>query len=304
MSDIKTKLHRKLNIPTDFESAKLLEDDIFGAEGYQVKRQGMRTSYNRMGKNPHIEWYSDLGHSLDKYDTIYNHIEGLVKKYIGRSYNDAYSEVASRGLLDEQYYRYGFGTGKDIWKQLFESKFGNFEVKDGIIYRIKPKAPRTKDLIVHNWREEPVYIVREDYWKAARFVLLPILGWQAYYSYINKQIISEEAFNRLINHLNTYAPELPEKLINIYKSNNINNIIIPWYPDPKDYPKDCISRLLFERSIIESTTVYKYNSKEYWKIRKQQQLAKKRAIRQRRNPDRSEYDKTLKERKNGFKLIG
>ena len=298
MSDIKTKLRRKLNMSAEFESAEMIEDDIFGAEGYQAKQQGMRTSYDRMGKNPRIEWYSDLNHGRDKYDAMYNHIEGLVEKYIGRSYNDAYSEANTRGLLSEQYYLYGFGTGKDIWKQLFDKHIGDFRVENGIIYRTKPRAPRAKDIVVYNWREEPVYIVKKEYWEAAKQVLLSILGWEAYYSYINKEIISEDAFNRLVKHLNTHAPDLEERLMAIRKFKEHKG---PWLLFD-DCPK--IWRMLFEKSVIESTTVYKYGSKEYWEYRNQQRLAKKRSIRQRRNPDRSEYDKTLKERKNEFRLIG
>lgn len=274
-----------------------LVDELTPTEGIQAKRSSMRTRYSKDGTSPMVEWYSDLGHGRDKYDEMYNRIEGLIGKYVGRSYNDAYSEATARGLLSEQYYMYGFGTGKDIWKQLFDKHIGDFGVENGTIYRTRPRAPRAKDIVVHNWREEPVYIVKKEYWEAARQVLLSILGWEAYYSYINKGIISEDAFNRLVKHLNTYAPDLEERLMTIRKFKEHKG---PWLLFD-DCPR--IWRMLFEKSTIESTTVYKYGSKAYWEYRKQQRQAKKRNARARRNPDRSEYDKTLKERKNEFKLV-
>jgi len=153
MSDHKTRLRIKCNqlLPSKEDGCEDLVDDMLPNEGHQLTRAGMRLGYGGDYSRPHIEWLSDLGHGGDDWNRLYKQILGLATKYVGKPYDMAYSELVSKGLADKEYYLYWYGTGRDIWHNLFDEGYHHkFDVVNGVIVKV-PQPPRKK----YNWPTYP-----------------------------------------------------------------------------------------------------------------------------------------------------
>lgn len=288
-----TRLHKKYNTPIapygTWEDAEAIEDDIMRNEGHAAMRAGIRTRFSPDGSNPRMEWYSDLGHGVDVYSTLYRQLEGIAEKYIGKSYDDAYSEVVRKGLADKEYYCWGHGTGRDIWRGLFEDRWGKFISQYGIIVKVAENAPRARNIKVYTWRPEPVYIVRKDDWVAARHILLPMMGWEAYNSYLRSAYVSEAEVIKLRKWTDEHYPSFNERIRGMRRFRNAPRLYsMPDYLGPA-------WRLLFDVSYHEDVKVYSYGTTEYARYKRQQKREKNKRERARKRPDRSVYDAKLKE---------
>lgn len=293
----KIRLHFNHNL-TDFD-----EDAYFPNEGHQIKRSPMRRRYNREGQNPWMEW---LDHGNTRWRAIHNVMYGLLDKYVGKPYNDLVSvwrERVFNGKLKHirtckrQTWVDFLNDLEDEFRPPRFSKYDSYYIDDdGIIRKTPPRPHSGRNITIYKktqpvWNDQYIYTLKADALLSVSTPFKELLGVDLYNEILSKKVYRESELYLLRcrirkRHSDTNIDEAFNK--------------VRRYREHRRYyygsnPK-WVS-FLFDSKYNNVERVILYGTKEYFKYIKEQKRAKALAVKAKKNPDRTNFDNTLKEKK-------
>ncbi len=292
----KLRLHFNHNL-TDFDG-----DVYFPNEGHQIKRSPMRRRYNKEGQNPWTEWYSDLGHGCEDWHTANTMIEGFIHKNIGNKFDDVFHKFMSKVRVRRELHGYGYYTPKSIFLGYFEKNKrrrtqGTYYVDDdGIIQQIPWKPKKPKNIIVYKepeWPNKYIYTLKEDALLSISIPFITLFGRDLYNEILLKKTFNEIDLDRLHSRMRKRCPdETFEAAFNRVRRYREFKHYCFYY----GYNRKWIN-FLFNSKYNNVVRIIKYGTKEYFQYIREQKRIKSLKIKEKRHPNRTDFDNTLKNKK-------
>lgn len=277
-----------------------IDDVYFPNEGHRIKRAPMRRRYNKEGQNPWTEYHSDLGHGCVDLHTADTMIEGFIHKNIGNKFDDVFHEFVTKAKFHRSLHCYGHHTPHSMFLDYFEKEKhhrgqGDYYVDDnGLICQVPWEPRRSKDITIYRklkwWHDKYIYTLREDALRSVSAQFISLFGENLYEEILHKRVYKEleyrELCRRLTKHHNSNAIEEAFNQVRRFR-------------DSRSYwcERTKWEGFLFSSKYNNIERVIRYGTKEYFKYLKEQKHAEAMALREKRHPDRSSYDSTLKTQK-------
>lgn len=292
----KLRLHFNHNL-ADFDG-----DVYFPNEGHQIKRSPMRRRYNKEGQNPWTEWYSDLGHGCEDWHTADTMIEGFIHKNIGNKFDDVFHEFMGKVRVRRELHCYGYHTPKSMFLSYFEKekrwrkREGTYYVNDdGIICQTPWKPRRPKDIVIYKtpaWNNQYIYTLKEDALLSISVPFITLFGKYLYDEVHAKKVFDEYELDKLHHRMNKICSDkMLDEVFNVVKR----------YREYKPYYYRCRYvrwiDFLFTSKYNNIERVIRYGTKEYFRYMKEKKRSKALAIKEKKHPNRSHFDATLKTKK-------
>lgn len=300
------------------EFDELLDHVYFNEREYQPSKQNMRVRWNRK-KSPTVSWWDDRPGRCgrDNWKTIRSKLRGHIHKWMGRKFDDCFSDLKRKVLTDKdwQLSAFGFGSSKDkkyiwyAWRNEFLSEFDSgsrwskpsYRInQDGLIEKNPEATPRrvkNRNLIIHKPISErkPRYIVRHDNVSRLRDIIVQYWGWNKYIALMNSNEFSLEQYYRqfypLLASYSNLLKDMYEAAITI---RYIRDQVLKYgrYSFYYASTSDKVKRILFNE-VLEPNEEYIYGTKEYFIKRAEIKKRDRAADKARKHPDRTLFDFTL-----------
>ena len=159
----------------DFEQAEEELDRTIGRayrneRMFQSHKQKMRMRWNR-GRKATIEWWDERpgGAGRDNWRTIQSRIDGHIKKWLGRKFDDCFSDLKRKFHEDKDWRKQAIGMGASVHKntrllwmairtdflEKFEGRCRSYGVDEsGLIYDASvPRKKRSRDIVLYGGGE-------------------------------------------------------------------------------------------------------------------------------------------------------
>lgn len=298
-----------VNHNNDFEDE--LEYEILGAyfneRHYQPRKQKMRVRWNR-GKQAVIEWWDERRGDCGRtsYNILMTRIDGHISKWVGRKFDDCFSDLKRKFLTNKDWRRQGVGIGacrqrrdksmlwvgiRDHFLSNFEGRWGDYTVNDGGLIEKLPsrRQPPYRNITVYEG--DAYYIPKPKALQACK-PLFDILPSRMFQQLMLSAKVDMSTIQRLESEIrstvdtafhysgpnkitHTAWSALPGKLVVIAKKR------YSWWEACRAVTNYC-----FEFVDERTTHTIKYHSKEWYLLKGKRPKPKK--------VDRSaEYDRSL-----------
>lgn len=281
-------------------------DNVYENERkYQGSKQHMRLRWFRR-KKPGIEWWSELDHNRNE---LYSLIDGLIRKRVGRKFDDVYSEflkdprfkdskmnwyqrprdIFNGNFCYDKRFSRNRNTDKANWCSAWWDKY--IVDSDGLIQLNPDRYVRKKNrnLIIRKPYEEceVSYEIRHDNVYRLRDALIQYWGQDKYMMLVSNKYLTQTQYRRLgdlIFDSKGHARDII-KIAEGIRGCNLNRYYF-YNSDPNK-----VKELLFKERIVREE--YVYGTKEYFIKRAELKKKAKAARKARKHPDRTEFDRTL-----------
>lgn len=294
----RTKLRLHFNHSLDDFS----EDVYLPNEGHQIKRSPMRRRYNKEGQNPWTEWYSDLGHGCDDYRAANRMINGFIRKNVGNKFDGVFHEFMSKARVKREIRCYGYHTPESMFLDYFEKEerlraWKTYYIDDDGIIRQIPKEPRRlKDIIIYkkgpiDFSDRYIYTLREDNLLSISIPFTMLFGRDLYNEILRKKTFTEYSLRVLRHKMNKlHSDDVIDEVFNSIRKYREYRLFYGSYNTK-------LEQYLFSSKYNNIERIIKYGTKEFLKYWREKKRLKALAIKEKRHPDRTEYDFTLKRKK-------